>query len=203
MTRTSVPSTISYYNKNSESFIESTREVDVSELYSPFLKSIPMNGRILDLGCGSGRDTRHFVENSYDVVALDASSEMVAATRNVTSADVRQMRFDEIVFHDEFDGIWACASLLHVPKEGLADVLRLCVQALRPQGVIYVSFKYGTSEREAGGRFFSDMDEAGLKETIDKTGCDLSISHWITPDNRPSRANEMWLNAILQSGHPG
>jgi SAM-dependent methyltransferase len=197
MTRTSVPSTISYYNRNSESFIESTLEVDVSELYSPFLKSVPRNGRILDLGCGSGRDTRYFVENSYDVVAVDASSEMVAATRNVTSADVRQMRFDEIVFRDEFDGIWACASLLHVPKEGLADILRLCVQALRPQGVIYVSFKYGTSEREAGGRFFCDMDEEGVKEAVGNTGCDLSISQWVTFDNRPSRANERWLNAIL------
>lgn len=194
------PATIAYYDKNRDRFIANTLTIDMSALYEAFLSFIPVGGHILDLGCGSGRDTKFFVEQSYKVVALDASSEMVSATKNIVDTEVHQMRFDEIDFENEYDGIWACASLLHVPKTALKGVLERCQKALRIGGVMYLSFKHGTSEREVEGRMFTDLDREGLETLIEGLDFRFSVSPWITNDARPHRAKEKWLNAIISKG---
>jgi SAM-dependent methyltransferase len=197
MTQPFDPSSIAYYEENSDQFTAGTVAVDMSGLYEPFLRHIPDGGHILDLGCGSGRDAKFFAERSYDVVAIDASSEMVAATRNLTKAEVRQMRFDEMDYLNEFNGIWACASLLHVPEQFLKDVMRKCLRALKAEGALFLSFKYGTSERKVGGRLFTDLDERKLEAILGTLEYELSVNQWITSDARPNRSHEKWLNAII------
>ena len=152
-------STTAYYNTHSEEFCQNTVDVDMSELYRPFLQEIPNGGRILDTGCGSGRDSLAFIRRGFKVVSIDASCEMVAAASRLTGQPALPMRFDEIAFDSEFDGIWACASLLHVPRHDLPPTLERLTRALKTSGVFYLSFKYGSRERMEGGRFFTDMNE--------------------------------------------
>ena len=107
------------------------------------------------------------------------------------------MRFDEMDFVEEFDGIWACASLLHVPEQALKDILQKCLRGLQAGGVMFLSFKHGTSERTIGGRLFTDLDERKLQALLSTLEHDLSVNQWITSDARPNRSNEKWLNAII------
>jgi SAM-dependent methyltransferase len=198
MTQPFDPASIVYYNENSDAFIANTADVDMGKLYEPFLEHVPTGGRILDLGCGSGRDSKFFSNQFYDVVAIDASAKMVEATRSIVDADVLQLRFDEMDFADEFDGIWACASLLHIPEAELKNILEKCLQALRPPGSMFVSFKYGSTQRTKGGRLFTDLNEGKLMALLDTLKYGLVVSHWVTPDARPDRPDEKWLNAVIR-----
>jgi SAM-dependent methyltransferase len=198
MTQPFDQASINYYDENSRAFVADTAEVDMGQLYEPFLSGIPEGGRILDLGCGSGRDTKYFMDKSYEVVAIDASEKMVEATKRLANAVVLQLRFDQINFKNEFDGIWACASLLHVPETALKNVLELCLQALRPTGVIYASFKHGSGQRFERGRFFTDFNEEKLITLVTSLGSASVLSHWITQDVRSDRNNQKWINAIIK-----
>jgi SAM-dependent methyltransferase len=197
MTQPFDQASINYYDENSRAFVVDTAQVDMGQLYEPFLNCIPEGGRILDLGCGSGRDTKYFMDKSYEVVAIDASEKMVEATKRLANANVLQLRFDQMKFENEFDGIWACASLLHVPETALKNVLELCLHALRPTGVIYASFKYGSAQRFERGRLFTDFNEEKLNVLVSSLAHDLTLNHWVTQDARPDRNNEQWINALI------
>jgi len=197
MTQPFDQASIDYYDENSRAFVVDTAQVNMGQLYESFLSCIPEGGRILDLGCGSGRDTKYFMDQSYEVVAIDASEKMVEATKRLANANVLQLRFDQINFENEFDGIWACASLLHVPETALKNILELCLQALRPTGVIYASFKYGNAQRFERGRLFTDFNEEKLSGLVATLRSNLKLSHWVTQDTRPDRNNEKWINAII------
>ena len=134
---------IEYYNKNAEAFFEGTVNADMSLWRDKFEKYVSSGGRILDAGCGSGRDSKAFIQHGYSVVAFDASKEMCRMASELIGQEVWQMKFDEISFNEEFDGIWACASLLHVHGEELPKTLESLRKALIKSGIIYVSFKYG------------------------------------------------------------
>src|SRR5215475_7717606 len=155
-------STIAYYDAHADEFCAKTVVLDMSQLYAPFLEEIPPGGRILDLGCGSGRDSLAFLQRDYRVVSIDASAAMVAATSKLTGQTAMVVTFDEIPFDTEFDGIWASASLLHVSRRDLGAAFDRLTRALKHGGVLYVSFKYGDAERFEHGRFFNDMNEALL-----------------------------------------
>ena len=188
---------VEFYEKNHQEFIKDTIHVDMSDLYQPFSQMLPMGAKILDAGCGSGRDTQFFIAAGFEVVAIDASSKMVEATRKLTGADCRQMSFEELKLENDFDGIWACASLLHVKRAGLPSVLTKFASVLRPNGVMYISFKHGTEEREAGLRYFNDLNQE-LLDVIMANVPNLEINKvWITCDARPQRGHEKWLNCIL------
>lgn len=189
--------TVAYYNRNAAHFAADTAGLDMSVLYERFLHHIPPGGRILDAGCGVGRDALAFVDRGYSVVGFDASVEMVrlARKRVVGRAVVLQMHFDELSRHAEFHGIWACASLLHVPSAELPDVIQRLAAALRPGGTLYMSFKYGSGERVAGGRRFTDLDEASLHAAVARAGLSI-FDVWTTNDVRPGRMAEAWLNAF-------
>jgi len=187
---------IDYYNSNAKQFIELTSSLDLSNLYGEFLGRICPGGAILDVGCGSGRDTKAFSEKGYDVTAFDASNEMVKLASEVTNTQITCATFDDFTTNRYFDGIWACASLLHVPKQKLADVISKFSNFLKPTGVMYLSFKYGDTERFDGERVFSDMNEERLSELISKTPQLYTLKCWksidLRGDNRPQ-----WLNIIL------
>ena len=192
-------STIAYYDDHAEEFIAGTFDVDMADLYRPFLECMPQGGRILDAGCGSGRDSLAFLRLGHEVVSIDASERMVEATRSVTGGDVRQMTLESAEFEHEFDGIWACASLLHVPRQDLGAVLIRLGQALKPNGVLYLSFKHGSRERIENGRFFSDLDELALRSLFASDPRLEIVNLWISEDVRNERrGNHTWLNALAR-----
>lgn len=188
---------VEYYNINAQAFYDGTVNADMSLWRDKFEKYMPDGGRILDAGCGSGRDSRAFKQHGYSVVAFDASSEMCRMASQLIGQEVWQMRFDEIAFKDEFDGIWACASLLHVMQEDLPEVFRKLRKALVKRGTIYASFKYGEGITNRGERTFSDFTEETVKDMFGNAGLEV-LECGITTDCRPDREAEKWVNVIAK-----
>lgn len=190
--------TIDYYQKNAQKFVEGTVDVDVSELQNKFLKLIPSNAHILDAGCGSGRDTKFFIDQGYKVTSFDASSELVKIASEYSGIAVQCIKFEDIEFKDEFDGIWACASLLHVPKNKITDVFLKLSKSLKKSGILYVSFKYGDKERVDDGRLFNDQNEDSFTSLINNLSDLTIVEMWKTADLRPNREDEYWLNCLVE-----
>lgn len=189
--------TINYYNQHAADFTLATDQIDMTALYSEFLPLVKPGGHILDAGCGSGRDASYFKQQGFTVSAFDASAVMakIASERLQQTVSVRS--FEQLDQAETYDGIWCCASLLHVSRQTLPDVFTRLQRALKPGAVLYVSFKYGDTEREVNGRRFTDMNEHTLTALVaDIAGLTLKKT-WLTSDQRPERNNERWLNALL------
>ena len=192
--------TLAYYEEHGTEFLNSTVSADMSGLYESFLAHVPPRGSILDAGSGSGRDSAAFLKMGYSVVSIDAAPRMVEATTKLTGQAALLMRFDEFEFDNEFDGVWACASLLHVPRVELPLIHSRLARALRPYGVLFASFRYGDSERMRGDRFFNDMNEDLLRRYL-YAGAELQpFQTWTTEDTRPERRGELWINTIAKKG---
>ena len=190
--------TIDYYNLNAENFIESTQNVDMHLAQDRFLRLLDENASILDFGCGSGRDTKYFLDKGYQVTATDGSAEICRLASAFTGIEVKEMLFQELDDMGTYDGIWACSSILHLPKIELLPVICKMCMALKDSGVIYTSFKYSDYEGVRDGRYFTDFTEDSFKEFIAEIP-ELTIEdYWITGDARPGRGDERWLNLILR-----
>ena len=189
--------TIDYYNKNVQSFIDGTVSVDFTRIQNIFLELLPKDARILDFGCGSGRDTKYFLDCGYQVYAIDGSMELCRSASEYTGIHVKQMLFQELTEVEKYDGIWACASILHVKKAELPDIIRKMSLATKENGIIYVSFKYGDYEGERNGRYFTDMTEISMKELLAAFPELVVEKQWVTDDVRAGRGDERWLNMIL------
>ena len=189
-----------YYTNNAKAYVESTLHVDMQPLYQRFLPLQPERAHILDVGCGSGRDARYFIEHGYQVTAFDASAEITALAEKEIGQPVQVQRLQDIQYNNQFDGIWACASLLHVPHSELESVFLRLHSALKPGGVLYASFKYGSGERERDGRRFTDMNKAGLDRLLNVVDGFSKVDVWTSEDRRPERAAEKWLNILLRAG---
>ena len=190
--------TLNYYNTNAHSFVSSTRSVDFTQTQDRFLRLLPSAAAILDFGCGSGRDTKYFLDVGMRVDATDGSEELCRLASEYTGIPVRQMLFEELDAKAQYDGIWACSSILHLSQESLKDVLKKMIAALKEHGIIYTSFKYGTFEGERNGRFFTDFTEETFRDFVaDVDGIRIE-EMWITGDVRPGRGDERWLNLILR-----
>ena len=190
--------TIQYYEDHAETFTANTINADIGDLRSRFQAHMPEGARILDFGCGSGRDTKAFLEEGYCVDAADGSEELCRSASEFTGVPVRHMLFQELSVKNQYDGIWACASILHLPKKELLEVFHRITAALKPGGVLYTSFKYGTFEGMRNGRYFSDFTEETFSEFI-KQIPDLDVfEQWTTQDVRPGRGEEQWLNILAR-----
>ena len=132
--------TIDYYNKNYYVFVESTQNVDFSDIQNMFMDLLPKEADILDFGCGSGRDAKCFLEHGYHVEAIDGSTELCRLASIYTGIEVRHMLFQELNEREKYDGIWACASILHLNKAELSGVFEKMSRALKKTGIIYTSF---------------------------------------------------------------
>jgi SAM-dependent methyltransferase len=190
---------IDYYSQHAREFIRRTDDLDMAHLYGPFLQLVPHGGSILDAGCGSGRDAREFCRMGYVLTAIDASQEMVDACRAQIGdgAVVEKLRFQDLQLVEAFDGIWACASLLHVPTDEMFDVIHRLTSSLRHGGVMYMSFKVGGGERWDGNRLFNDYDEARTRELLSHEHELSALKIWRTADVRPGRHADEWLNALV------
>ena len=188
--------TLTWYRENAETFLSRTGNVDMTMTYDPFLELVAPGGSILDLGCGAGSAALYFTRKGYKVLAVDGCAEYCEHTRRRAGCEVRQMLFGELDYTNAFDGVWACASLLHVQKDALPGVLRLIRRALKKHGVFYASFKYGETEREKNGRLVSDVTEESLRALLDEAGGFRTVKLWTTADARPERAEERWVNVL-------
>ena len=188
--------TVEYYNENAQEFFDTTVAADMSQLLDEFIKLLPEGGAVLDAGCGSGRDSLGLKRRGFKVVAFDASEEMCKRASELLGQMVRQCRFEELDYVDQFDGIWACASLLHVTREAMPDVINRLSIALKTNGVLYASFKHGTGECYRGARRFTDADDAYLREILKDSFEIIEISE--SKDVRPEKVDEVWINVFAR-----
>lgn len=190
--------TLDYYNRNAREFIEGTAGVDFSRIQNHFLFLLPKEALILDFGCGSGRDTKYFLEKGFRVEAADGSEELCRLASAYTGIPVKQMLFQELDETEKYDGIWACASILHLRRDELPEVFMKICRALKRGGILYASFKYGDFEGERNGRYFTDLTEETAEKLLESVP-ELKIKErWVTGDVRAGRGAEKWLNMILR-----
>ncbi len=190
--------TLDYYNKNAEDFISRTVDADMHYCQDKFIKMLESGAYILDVGCGSGRDSLYFMEHGFKVCAIDGSEEMCRAAADYIGQKVECIKFQDIAYEEMFDGVWACASLLHLPKQELPDVLSNFYKAMKPGGVMYASFKYGDKEEERLGRFFSDYHLEEIENVFTKDAGFELIEGFETEDVRPDYAGKPWVNVMVK-----
>ena len=189
--------TIDYYNENADRFAASTVNVEFSAIHERFASLLVPGASVLDFGCGSGRDAKSFIERGFHVTATDGSPALCRIASELTGLKVRNELFQDLSDIAEYDGIWACSSILHLPKGDLKMVLPKMLDALRSGGVIYASFKYGTFEGYRNGRYFTDFTEDSFRDFIRSIDNVRIIEHWVSGDVRPGRGDEKWLNLLL------
>lgn len=190
--------TLDYYNTNAALFTENTINVEMSGLQNTFTEMLPTNGTILDLGCGTGRDSLSFSKAGFSVVSVDGSEEMCKVASKLLGHDIICSLFENYDTDISFDGIWACSSLLHVEKSNLAGIIGKYARMLKPEGIFYMSFKYGDFFGEKNGRYFTDLNEEELAKIIENVPELELIKSAITFDVRPERSSERWLNAFYR-----
>lgn len=194
-----INNTLDFYNNNSKSYIESTLSIDMSHLYKDFLKHIPKDGHILDLGCGSGRDSLEFIKRGYNITAVDGSKELSIAASKVIGQEVIYNKFEDLQLTEKFHGIWACASLLHINKRDLINVIKNISSNLEDNGVFYMSFKYGEDEYiDEKGRYFNCYTEETFKEMILAVSKLEIIKIYKSEDTIGGRNNLQWLNVLFK-----
>ena len=189
--------TIDYYNSNAAAFAAGTENADMSECRGRFLSYLTPGAAILDAGCGSGRDMAAFRAAGYEVSGFDASEELCRIASEKTGIPVKQLFFEKLEGEEEYEGIWACASLLHVARTDLPDVLRRLRRLLRPGGILYASFKYGTEERVKEGRYFCDFTHESCRSLMEQAGF-VVREIFVTGDVREGRGDEKWVNVIAE-----
>ncbi len=188
--------TLEYYEKHGKEYAESTKKADMSETCEIFLSYLDPEARILDLGCGSGRDSRYFLDQGYRVTSVDGSVKLCAIASRETGQKVIPKTFDQINYREEFDAVWASASLLHVAKKDMQDIFGRVHRALTEGGIFYVSYKLGSGEYEKDGRHFSNYTEEDLDTLFPEGGGFSLLEYWISEDVRPDRKGEHWLNIL-------
>ncbi len=203
--------TISYYDKNAEEFCRATKGADMSFCRDKFLRLLERKNHIkikesdkiqihiLDAGCGSGRDAKAFLDAGYQVTALDASRKICEEAEKLIKQEVLCIRFEEMQFQQEFGGIWACASLLHVSYTEINGILKRFWDALKDDGILYASFKYGTGMRIDKDRVFYDYEEIVLRNLM-TNNCFLVEDIFVTQDVRKSKESEQWINVLATKG---
>lgn len=191
------PETIRFYDEHADDFYERTYNLDVRELAKPFLDRLTAGAHLLDAGCGSGRDSLYFKNQGFSIVAMDASREMVSRASLLLDQPVLLMTFQEMDFSEDFDGVWACASLLHVPRREMSEVMDRLTRALKPGGILYTSFKLGTEEIVRHERLFNDYDDLTFRSLLSAHPSLFIEELWTTKDLRPDH-DRKWLNAIMR-----
>lgn len=187
---------IQYYNDHSDKFIKETFNADMLSIVERFLVHIPDKGAILDLGCGSGRDSGYFVARGYEVYGIDGSEKMIEHARRILGDRAVLTTFDAYSSDKLFDGIWASASLLHVPYEELPDIISKYRDMLGVGGVFYMSFKNRERDYEKDGRYFTCFDEKRLLELLMQLDGLKVMQVFETADVRKNRGDQLWVNCL-------
>jgi SAM-dependent methyltransferase len=190
--------TLLFYETHAEHYAEQTRAIELDHLYEPFLTAVAKDGKILDVGCGAGRDLKRFAKEGFEAVGIDPSEKLAAMASEFSGCKVLVCEVQDLRFVNEFDGAWACASLIHLPRNQLRGALEKIYVALKPGGVLLVSMQIGTGEIvTADGRFFTRYSSQEMSSAIERSRFEL-INVWTTPDSLPGRESVTWVNAIAR-----
>ncbi|MDF2906478.1 MAG: Methyltransferase type 11 [Herbinix sp.] len=188
---------IEYYDKNAVEYFERTVDINMQNWWDLFTEKLPEGASVLDLGCGSGRDSEYFISCGYDVTAMDASEEMCDLASIHIGQDVLHLSFAEMDFNQVFDGIWACASLLHVPSDEIDTILTKVINSIKINGILFLSFHYGEYEGERDGRYFTDYRTKALKELISRYE-NLEIIEIDKCDDFVEKSDTEWIYALVR-----
>lgn len=193
--------TLKYYNENSELYFEQTINADLTSCYKEFEKELNNGAYILDFGCGSGRDSKHFIDAGYKVKAIDGSKGMCEIASKYINQEVECLKFEELDEVDTYDGIWACSSILHVEKEKLKDVLERMIRALKEDGAIYTSFKKGNTFEIKESKYYNNITKEELESILKSIDKDIIITNYFetgSTTKRPGDNEVIWGNYIIK-----
>jgi SAM-dependent methyltransferase len=190
--------TLAYYDANAEVVAQRLLAITPTDEYERFLAHLPPGAHILDAGCGIGRDSRFFIQQGYTVTACDGSSELARRASQFLGQPVLHLYFEDLAFQNEFNAIWASASLLHVPAAHLPEVFERLESALKPGGILYASFVYGPGEVLRNGLLFNDQTEATIENLLSVRPRFEIVNLWKTADPPPSRPDRAWLHVLLR-----
>ena len=187
-----------YYESNAERYAAGTISADMSEQYQRFLPLLKKGAKILDVGSGSGRDVCYFQKQGYQATALEPSKNLCREIRKVFSGEIVCSDIQNYRPAERYDGIWACASLIHLQEEEILCFFKKIDMYLNDNGIVYVSGKSGISTGEVeDGRFFLEFTEQ-LVEKILTVNKQLQLEQlWYTEDVS-GRRGFRWLNVVLR-----
>lgn len=192
--------TIAYYNSHAQEYIDKTRDLDDCRTADYFLSLLPHSARILDFGCGSGKDLKYFRDHGFRAEGTDGSDEICYRASQYTGTKVRKLGFLDLGDLESFDGIWARASIMHLKRSELPVVFYRMCNALVDGGIIYTSFPYGNFEGMKNGCWYTYMDENRIRKITDSIN-KLSIEDaWFSRDARSEETQITWMNLILRKG---
>lgn len=196
LTRENERQTLAFYNEHAALYARQTMQADLGQLYLRFLPLLPPLGRILDLGCGGGRDLRAFKKLGFNCVGMEPSRQLAYLAAEFSSCEVVVARAQDLKAANAFDGVWACASLLHLPRLELPLAIARVQTALRGGGVLFLSMQEGSGSSIASdGRFYARYSRLELKSIVVSAGMSV-IDQWSTPDTLPGRESLTWLNLL-------
>lgn len=194
--KSSYRTTQRFYSEKAEIFFEETLKIDLSQSYEVFLKELNPGALILDLGCGSGRDTQYFRENGYSVESWEPNEKLASLAEKYLGSTVNRASSFELSVTNKYDAIWASASLLHLELGCFCNTLLSIRDALKPTGVFYTSFKWGSRDIQKDGRFFLMMNEERLSTCLSEVKGLKIVEILKRADHRPDRRGEYWLECI-------
>ena len=184
-----------YYINNAQSFFNNTFNANIVDIITDFTKNLQPNSKILDAGCGSGRDSLFFLNHGFQVVAFDSCKELTEIASKAINHPVLHLKFKDLTFENEFDAVWCMASLLHLDKKEFPHALQKCINAVKPNGLLFISLKkgFGTNVDDKN-RFFSYYQEDELKTILQE----LNQTNYIFKINDDILGrNQQWINLTL------
>lgn len=187
-----------YYNKHASVYYENTVDLDMTKVLERFIELLPESAAVLDLGCGSGRDSLYFIEKGYDVTSIDGAQELCELAQIHIGQDVLCMNYEDMDFKEVFDGVWACASLVHISREDMDRILDKIIDSLIANGVLYMSFKYGEYSGMKDGVYYTEYKTKMIRELISAHNNLEIIDIFNTNDVRPEREEQEWINVFLR-----
>lgn len=192
---------LEYYNNNAKLYFEQTKVGNLEENYEKFLSRIEKGSYILDFGCGSGRDSKFFLEKGYKVKAIDGSIEMCKIASDYINQEVECMLFEDLKDENTYDAIWACSSILHVEKEKLPNIIVKMINALKPGGIIYASFKKGSGYEIKEEKYYNYITKEEFEAMLNKLNVNAKIVDYfetLPSTNRPGAENTVWGNYLMK-----
>jgi 2-polyprenyl-3-methyl-5-hydroxy-6-metoxy-1,4-benzoquinol methylase len=189
--------TIQFYNENASDYFHRTVTIDMSISYDKFFSLLPNKGKVLDAACGSGRDAKKILSRGYELEAFDASPQLVKLASEYLHHPVKCLFFEDMTYQSEFEGIWCSAALLHISSSRLGTILKKFIDALKPGGIFFFSFKHGDFEGIEKDRFFHYINQNSL-ETLVKQFDEINIVEiWI---ETAKETNQEWIQCICKKG---
>ena len=192
--------TLKSYNESAQKYFEDTKKGDMIEHYDKFLMLLPDKAYILDFGCGSGRDSKYFLEHGYEVKAIDGSIELCKLAEKHIGQEVKCMKFDELSDNNVYDGIWACSSILHVERENLPDILKKMIKALKENGVIYTCFKKGDKIEIKDNKYYNYITKEILEDILKEIDTNAEIIDYYENNTcaNINRPQTIWGNYLIK-----